>query len=143
MFAEYEHSTPMLYMRYIDDIVGAASCPEKELQFFIDHVTNFNSSIKYTYAISNNTVTFLYLQLTIDSNHIKSCVHLKPTDSHNYLLFSSSHPPSYNDSIPFSQILRSKRCYFDKDDVITNSNQVANHFFVRQCPRHITESAND
>ena len=27
-FAEYEHSTPMLYKRYIDDIVGAASCPE-------------------------------------------------------------------------------------------------------------------
>ena len=29
--ADYEHSTPMLCKRYIDDIVGAASCPEKEL----------------------------------------------------------------------------------------------------------------
>ena len=86
-FADYEHSTPMLYRRYIDDIVGAASCPEKELQCFINHLTNFNSSIKYTYTISNNTVTFLYLQLTIDNNHIKSCAHLKPTYSHNYLLF--------------------------------------------------------
>ena len=92
-------------LHYIDDIVGAASCPEEKLQCFIDHLTNFNSSIKYTYAISNNTVTFLDLQLTIDNNHIKSCVHFKPTDSHNYLLYSSSHPPSCKQSIPFSQLL--------------------------------------
>ena len=141
-FADYEHSKPMLYRRYIDDIVGAASCPEKELQCFIDHLTNFNSSIKYTYTISNNTVTFLDLQLTIDNNHIKSCVHLKPTDSHNYLLFSSSHPPSCKQSIPFSQLLRIKRCCSDNDDVITISNQVANYFSARQYPKHIIESAN-
>ena len=109
-FTDYEHSTPMLYKRYIDDIVGAASCPEEELKCFIDHVTNINPSIKYTYTISNNTVTFLDLQLTIDNNHIKSCVHFKHTDSHNYLLFSSSHPPSCKQSIPFSQLLRIKRC---------------------------------
>ena len=114
-FADYEHSTPMLYRRYIDDIVGAASCPEEELQCFIDHLTNFNSSIKYTYAISNNTVTFLDIQLTIDNNHIKSCAHFKPSDSHNYLLFSSRHPPSCKQSIPFSQFLRIKRCCSDNE----------------------------
>ena len=141
-FADYEHSTPMLYRRYIDDIVGAASCPEEELQSFIDHLTNFNSSIKYTYTISSNTVTFLDLQLTIDNNHIKSCVHFKPTDSHNYLLYSSSHPPSCKQSIPFSQLLRIKRCCSDNDDVITISNQVTNYFSARQYPKHIIESAN-
>ena len=95
----------MLCKRYIDDIFGAASCPEKELQLFMNHVTNFNLSINYTYAISKNTVTFLDIQLTIDNNYIKSCVHFKPTDSHNYLLFSSSHPPSCKQSIKFSQLL--------------------------------------
>ena len=99
VLAEYEHSTPILYKRHNDNTVGAASCTEKELQCFIDHVTNFNPSIKYTYNISNKTVTFLDLQLKIDNNHIKSCVRLKLTDSHNYLLFSSSHPPSCKHSI--------------------------------------------
>ena len=99
-------NTPHLcYIGDILNIVGAASCPEEELQCFIDHLTNFNSSIKYTYTISYNTVTFLDIQLTIDNNHIKSYVHIKPTDSHNYLLFSSSHPPSCKQSIPFSQLL--------------------------------------
>ena len=100
-FAEHEHLTPMLYKRYIDDIVGTASYPEKGLQCFIDHVTIFNSSIKYTYTISNKTVTFLDLQLTIDNNHFKSCVQFKSTDSHIYILFSSSHPPSCKHSIQF------------------------------------------
>ena len=108
--ADYEHATPMQCKRYIDNIVGDASCPEKELQCFIDHLTNFNTSIKYTYTISNNTVTFLDLQLTIDNNHVKPCAHFKPTDSHYYLLVSSSHPPYCKQSIPFSQLLRIKRC---------------------------------
>ena len=68
-FAEYEHSTPMLCKRCIDESVGAAACPEIVLQCLIDFRTNFNSSIKYTYTMSNNTVTFLDLQLTIDDNH--------------------------------------------------------------------------
>ena len=33
-------------------------------------------------------------------------LHYKPTDSHNYLLHSSSHPQHVKDVIPFSQILR-------------------------------------
>ena len=131
----------MLHRRCIDNIIGAALCPEKELQCFIDHATNFNPSMKCTYGSSTNTVTFLDLQLTIYNNHIKSCVHFKPTDSHNYLLFSSSNPPSCQHSIPFSQMLQIKRCCTDDDDVITISNQVANHFSARQYPKHIIKSA--
>ena len=50
-FADHDRSTTMQCKRYIDNIVGAASYPEKELQCLIDHLTSFNSSIKYTYTI--------------------------------------------------------------------------------------------
>ena len=88
-FEDYEHSTQLLCKRYTEDIVGASSCPEKELQWFFVHFTNFNSSITYSYAISNNTVTFLDLQMTIDSNHIKSCAHFIPAD---YTIILYFHP---------------------------------------------------
>ena len=68
-------------------------------------MTNVYSSIKCTYCFSNNAVTFFDLQLAIYSNHIKACIYFKPTDLHNYLLFSSSYPPSCKHSIPFSQLL--------------------------------------
>ena len=106
-------------------------------------MTSFYSSIKYTYTISNNTVTFLSLLLKLNSNNIKSCVHFRPTDSRNYLLFSSSHPPSCIHSFPFSQILRIKRCYSDNNNNIAMSNQVASHFSSRQFPKCIIESANE
>ena len=53
------------------------------------------------------------------------------------------HPPSCKQSIPFSQLLRIKRCCSDNDDVITISNQIANYFSARQFPKHIIESANE
>ena len=49
----------------------------------------------------------------------------------------------YPMSIQFSQLLRIKCSCSDNDDVITISNQVANHFSARQCPKHIIESANE
>ena len=49
----------------------------------------------------------------------------------------------YPMSIQFSQMLRIKLCCSDNDDVITISNQVANHFSARQYPKHIIESANE
>ena len=106
----------------------------EELQCFIDHVSNFNSSMKYTYTISNNAVTFLDFQLKIDNDHIKSCVHLRSTDSRNYLLFSSSHPPSCKHSIPFSQMLRIKRCCSNNDDIITISSQSRITFLYANAP---------
>ena len=80
LFVQYEHTTTILYKRYIDNTVGAGLCFQKELQGFINFLTNFNPSINYTHTLSDKTVTFLDLQLTIDNIHIKSCVHPK-TDS--------------------------------------------------------------
>ena len=40
---------------------------------------------------------------------IPTSVYYKPTDSHSYLLYSSSHPSHVKNSIPFSQFLRPRR----------------------------------
>ena len=53
----------------------------------------------------------------------KGNVFYKPTDSHSYLLYSSSHPSHVKNSIPFSQFLRLRRLCGDDSDF---SNQ-------RQC----------
>ena len=129
------------YQYYTNDILTTSL----ELLHVLEknYVTNFNPSVMYTYTTSDNTVTFLDLELTIENNHIKSYFHFKPTDSHNYLLFSSSHPSSCKHSITFSQMLRIKHCCSDNDDFITISNQVANHFYTRLYPKHIIKSAND
>jgi len=52
-------------------------------------------------------------------------VYYKPTDSHNYLLYSSSHPSHVKNSIPFSQFLRLRRLCSDDSAFSTNQNQCA------------------
>jgi len=58
-------------------------------------------------------------------------VHYKPTDSHSYLLHSSSHPSHVKNSIPFSQFLRLRRlCSGDSD--FSNKSEEMRHFFKKR-----------
>jgi len=42
---QYTRFIPQLHKRYIDDIVGAASCRREELKAFIDFVSNFHPAL--------------------------------------------------------------------------------------------------
>ena len=49
-----------------------------------------------------------------EGNGLCTSVHFKPTDSHSYLLYSSSHPSHVKNTIPYSQFLR-LRCLCSDD----------------------------
>ena len=51
-------------------------------------------ALKYTWEISQNSLAYLDIKLSVNGNGLSTRVHYKPTDSHNYLLHSSSHPRS-------------------------------------------------
>ena len=53
-----------------------------------------------------NSLVFIDIKLLINGNGLSTSVQYKPTDSHNYLLESSSHPQLVKNAIPFSQFLR-------------------------------------
>ena len=56
--------------------------------------------------------------------------HYKPTDSHSYLLYSSSHPSHVKYSIPYSQFLRLRLCS-DNSDFSLKSEEMCNFFNKR------------
>ena len=56
------------------------------------------------------------IKLSINDNGLSTSVHYKPTDSHNYLLHSSSHPQHVKNAIPFSQFLRLRGLCSDDTD---------------------------
>ncbi|KAJ8022712.1 hypothetical protein HOLleu_37689 [Holothuria leucospilota] len=90
LFSQYTGSHPFLYKRYIDDIVGVATGTRQDLESFIQFVGSFSPFLKFTHCISDTSVVFLDLQLSICDRKIKSNLHFKPTDSHNYLLYPSN-----------------------------------------------------
>ena len=82
--------------------------------FFYQRGTQINlfyPAFKYTWEISDIFLAFLDINVSIERATVYAPVrvHYKPTDSHSYLLYSSSHPSHAKNSIPYSQFLRLRR----------------------------------
>ena len=103
--------------RYIDDIVGAASCQRDELENFIDFVSNFHPALQFTSTITETELPFLDINLRIAEDRIQTSIFYKETDTHNYLLFSSFHPDHCKRAIPYNQFLRLRLLCSDDDDL--------------------------
>ena len=67
-------------------------------------------------------------------------MHYKPTDSHSYLLYSSSHPSHVKNSIPYSQFLRLCRLCSDDSDFSLKSEEMCNFFNKRGYPASVVQA---
>ena len=104
-FSQYHSPKPELYGRYIDDCIGATSSTREELTKFTTAVNSFYAALKYTWEISDTSLAFLDIKISIEGNGLCTSVYYKPIDSHSYLLYSSSHPLHVKNSIPFSDFV--------------------------------------
>ena len=59
--------------RYIDDCVGTASCSRGELECFINYV-NFHPALQFTWEISETSVSFLDILVSINGNRLTTSV---------------------------------------------------------------------
>ena len=140
---QYKGATPDLFRRYIDDCVGVWTGERCELMSFINFVGTFHPSLKFTHEVSDSSLAFLDIQLKItpDNKAISTSVHYKPTDSHSYLLYSSSHPSATKRAIPFSQFLRLRRLCSSEEDFDTQATQMTSFFKAREYPEELIQQA--
>ena len=82
----------------------------------------------FTWEISETSVTFLDINISVQDNNLATSVHYKPTDSHSYLLYSSSHPSHVKDSILYSQFLRLCRLCSNDSDFNSKCDEMSNFF---------------
>eukprot|EP00061_Rhincodon_typus_P002750 g18370.t1 len=122
LFRCYTGTIPHLFLHYIDDCIGTASCSYEELEQFINFTNTFHYNLKFTRTISDTSIFFQDLPVPISAQNI----YFKPTDSHSYLDYTSSHPPSCKNAIPYSQFLRSQDRPF--------------HFRTSQMPSYFKDS---
>ena len=141
IFQQYTGPKPEFFGRYIDDCIGATSCSREDLDSFISYVNSFHPSLEFTWEISETSVTFLDISVSIVDDHLSTSVHYKPTDSHSYLLYSSSHPKHTLNAIPFSQFLRLRRLCSDDDDFSNKCSEMRSFFLSRNYPSHVIDQA--
>ena len=51
----------------------------------------FDPNIQFTYESSKKSIAFLDLDVALYNGRLESTVHIRPTDRHQYLHYSSSH----------------------------------------------------
>eukprot|EP00061_Rhincodon_typus_P019172 g9685.t1 len=63
LFRTYTSPKPHLFL-------GAASCSHEELKQFIHFTNSFQPNLKFSWTISNTSLSFLDLSVSISSNHL-------------------------------------------------------------------------
>eukprot|EP00061_Rhincodon_typus_P003243 g19617.t1 len=139
LFCSYTGTILHLFLHYIDDCIGAASCSHEELKQFINFTNTFHPKLKFTWTISDTF--FSFLDLSISGNHLEIGIYFKTTDSHSYLDYISSHPPSCKNAIPYSQILH-RICSQDEANH-SRTSQMSLFFKDRNFPPSVVENALD
>ena len=113
-------------------------------QFLVVYVTLWKQDHGFGCFLGNiyKATSLLYIKVSIEGNGLCTSVHYKPTDSHSYLLYSSSHPSHVKNSISYSQFLRLRRLCSDDSDFLLKSEEMCNFFNKRSYPASVVQAGN-
>ena len=130
------------FIRYLDDcfIIWPKSFPP--FQDFFTILNQAHPSITYTTDFSEKEIPFLDVLVQIkENNRISTDIYEKPTDSHNYIHFHSSHPPHIKRNIPYTL---SRRISTIVNDPLTRQhrlNEMKSILLSKQYPRQLVDNA--
>eukprot|EP00061_Rhincodon_typus_P000021 g10101.t1 len=65
LFRSYTSPKPHLFLRSIDDCIGATLCSHEELEQFIHFTNTFQPNLMFTWTISDTSLSFLDLSVSI------------------------------------------------------------------------------
>jgi hypothetical protein len=130
---------PLVWMRYIDDMVMIWTHGRDQLDKFVKYLNDGHTTIKFTMECSSEKVCFLDTWLIKDqeTNELYTTVYTKPTDTHDYLDFSSSHPSHCKTAGPKGQLLRIRRICKKDEDFESHSENMIAHYIRRGYPKRI------
>ena len=79
-------------------------------------LNSFRDNIKFTFESGKENINFLDININLSNGHLMTNMYVKPTNCHQCLDYSSSHPNHIKRSIVYSQSLRATRlCSLESD----------------------------
>jgi len=133
---------PVIWKRYIDDILCIWPGDQDNLTTFIDYLNDSHPTIKFTYEASPTSVDFL--DLTIykgDRYRGTGILDIKPffkkTNKFQYLHYSSAHPKKTFKSLVKGELTRLLRACSDEDTYITVIKKLKSAFTDRDYPTRL------
>ena len=141
-FLKSRSLAPSIWLRFLDDIFMVWDHSIESLHSFIDALNSFHPSIKFTYNISTKTVNFLDVTVSKSENlEFVTNVYVKSTNVHQYVEYSSCHPKSCKNGIPYSQGKRYRRIISNDKKFEESILQLRDFFLERNYPASIVDEA--
>ena len=137
-FPKSQELTPLLWYRYIDDVFFIWIHGKEKLASFIDDLNNYHPNIKFTHESNKEHIPFLDLNVRMSGNKLSTGLYIKPTDRHQYLHYTSSHPEHTKKSVVYTQALRLSRTCLQEKDFKKHIAEIKSWFSHRGYPqKHI------
>ena len=131
---------PSVWLRFLDDIFMIWDHSLAELEDFVTRLNSFHQTIKFTHTISDTNVSSLDVNVTKNKdNSLSTDIHIKPTNVHQYLHFSSCHPRKCKEGIPYSQAKR-YRIISNDDSFHGSLTELVKYFQSRHYPDNVIKS---
>lgn len=125
---------PFFYKRFIDDVFLIWPHGESSLVSFIAEFNAVHPNISFSHEFSTTSINFLDVTVSVLQNRLKTTLYRKPTDSHQYLHFQSSHIKHWKTGIPYSQAHRFRRICSKEEDFLSNCEKLKNDLLKQKYP---------
>ncbi len=133
---------PLLWKRYIDDILCIWPGTQSELEQFITYLNQTHPTIKFTYESSKTSVDFLDITIYKGKRfQEQQILDIKPffkkTNKFQYLQYNSAHPRQTFRSLIKGELTRLLRACSDKDEYVKIQEKMYTEFRHRGYPGYL------
>ena len=129
-FIQNQEFQPVVWFRYIDDVFFIwIHGPDKLVSFMTE----------FTYESNKKNITFLELNVSLSGNKLPADLHIKSTDKHQYLHYTSAHPVHTKHAIIYRQALRMSRICSYKTDFEKHLVDMNSWFQARGYPSDLVQ----
>ena len=122
---------PMIWWRYIDDILLIWEHGEESLKVVIEQVNMSHSTIIFTAKYSKEEVNFLDANIKPVDGELKRDLFVKSKVTRQFLHTTSYHPCHCKKGIPCSQAIRLNRIYSDNENFYRRCNDLEKWFMEK------------
>ena len=100
----------------------------------MEKLNQFHPNLSFTYESSKKEIAFLDCKGNLFENKLTTGLYVKPTDTHENLDYTSSHPEYTKKSIVYSQTLRLRWICSFETDFVKRKNEMKSWFLKRRYP---------
>ncbi|GAB1599900.1 uncharacterized protein LOC115230173 [Argonauta hians] len=129
------------WLRYLDDCFILWTYTQDQLTEFHQLINSINCNIQFTIDYNSEKLPFLDILIINKTTHLETDIYAKPTDSKQYLLFSSCHPKHTKTNIHFNLARSICTIVSNPQTKIKRLNELKNILIERQYPTTLIQNA--